>query len=78
MQTSPTGIDFIAGNEGLTLTVKNDEGHEMIGYGHDLLPGESFPNGITEDQARDILVSDLAKVDAAMNKQSLALDLNQN
>ena len=78
MKTSPAGIAFIAKNEGFTATPKGDFGHEVIGHGHDLLPGESFPNGITEEEAQALLESDVAKVDAAMNAQHLALDLNQN
>lgn len=78
MQTSQAGLDFIAGNEGLTLTVKDDVGRKVIGYGHDLLPGESFSNGITKDEAITLMESDVAKVDEAMRHQHLALDLNQN
>ena len=78
MQTDQNGLDFIKANEGLTLTVKNDVGHGMIGYGHDLLPGESYPDGITQDQADALLASDVAKVDAQLNRQGLTGIVNQN
>jgi GH24 family phage-related lysozyme (muramidase) len=44
----------------------------MIVYGIDI------SNGITLDQAGYILDQDVAEVDAGMNAQHLALDLNQN
>jgi lysozyme len=78
MKTSAAGIAFIAKNEGFAATVQGDFGHLVIGHGHDLLPGESFPNGITEAEAQTLLEADVAKVDAAMNAQHLALDLDQN
>ena len=78
MQTDTAGLQFIIGNEGFTPVPKGDFGHQVIGHGHDILPGESFPNGIDEDAAWTLLESDVAKVDAAMNAQHLALDFNQN
>ena len=78
MQTSENGLKFIATNEGFTATPKGDFGHQVIGYGHDILPGESFPKPITPAQGWTEMCSDVAKVDAAMNAQRLALDLNQN
>lgn len=78
MKTSQAGIEFIAKNEGFAPTVQGDFGHEVIGHGHDLLPGERFPNGITEAEADTLLAADTAKVDAAMNAQQLSLDFNQN
>jgi lysozyme len=78
MQTDLAGRQFIIGNEGFTPIPKGDYGHQVIGHGHDILPGESFPNGIDEAAAWVLLQSDVAKVDAAMNAQHLALDFNQN
>jgi lysozyme len=78
MNTSPAGIKFIADNEGFCSHAQGDYGHLVIGHGHDLLPGESYPDGITLDQAGGLLQQDIAKVDAAMNAQHLALDFNQN
>ena len=78
MQTDTAGLQFIISNEGFTPMPTGDFGHQVIGHGHDILPGEDFSAGIDEDQAWTLLVSDVAKVDAAMNAQHLALDFNQN
>jgi len=77
MQTSEAGLNFIAGQEWFTPTVKPDCGHQMCGYGHDLLPGESFPNGITRLQAWILLEDDVAKWDHAIAAHKLALTQNQ-
>lgn len=66
MQTSQAGLDFIAKNEGLSLKVYNDNGKPCVGYGHDLLLGESYPDGITTLQARLLLEKDVALRDALM------------
>ena len=78
MNTSPAGRKFITYNEGFCSHAQGDYGHLVIGYGHDLLPGESYPDGISLDQAEGLLQQDIAKVDASMNAQHLALDFNQN
>lgn len=78
MKTSPAGRKFIADNEGFCSHAQGDYGHLVIGYGHDLLPGESYLDGISLDQAEGLLQQDIAKVDASMNAQHLALDFNQN
>jgi GH24 family phage-related lysozyme (muramidase) len=78
MNTSQNGIRFIMAQEGLTLVVKGDTGGKQeIGYGHDLLPGESFPDGITQLAALGLLISDVAKVDPAVNALSWTLTQNQ-
>jgi len=59
MVTSENGIAFIKRNEGFAAKVYSDNGHEAIGYGHDLLPGESFLQ-ISQDQADMLLRQDLA------------------
>jgi len=79
MRTSPVGLALIKRCESLRLKVYKDAaGLPTIGYGHKLLPGETFSNGITEPLASVLLQEDVDKVDAAMNAQHLALDLNQN
>jgi lysozyme len=68
MQTSSLGYALIRREEGLTLTVKGDTGAKQeIGYGHDLLPGESFPNGIDQDEAERLLQQDVPKCERALN-----------
>ena len=59
MRTSENGIAFLKRNEGFVAHVYNDNGKPAIGYGHDLLPGESYPDGITMEQADSLLRTDL-------------------
>lgn len=67
MQLSPAGLGFIASNEGFVDHVYDDAaGIPTIGYGHKLLPGESFPDGITPSQGQAMLFKDLALVQNAL------------
>ena len=81
MQTSPNGILFIRKNEGVRLSIYDDNGHPAIGYGHDLTQQEIvsgvYVNGITIDQAAALLQADLtARYEPTVNE--LAPDANQN
>ena len=81
MQTSPNGILFIRKNEGVRLSIYNDNGHPAIGYGHDLTQHEItsgiYVNGITIDQAAALLQADLtARYEPTVNE--LAPQANQN
>ncbi len=67
MQTSTAGIAFIKTNEGFVAHVYDDNGKPCIGYGHDLLPEESFPHPITEDEAELLLRGDLALIEVTLN-----------
>ena len=67
MNISQAGYGLIKDEEGFTPVAKGDFGHMEIGYGHDLLPGESYPNGITQAQANGILVQDVLKAETALN-----------
>ncbi len=78
MNASERCRDAIKGFEGLTLTVKQDCGQQEIGYGHDLLPGESYPDGIDEAKAETLLTEDIAKADAAVNDLGLNLAQGQH
>ena len=93
MRTSANGLALIKQFEGLRLQVYKDAaGLATIGYGHKitsdegealavLINGKWIPyhtTGIADAQANALLQSDVDKVDAAMNAQHLALDLNQN
>lgn len=68
MTTSVAGVEAIKKFEGLSLQVYGDNGHPCVGYGHDLLPGESYPDGITQEQAEAILTADLLKYESAVNE----------
>lgn len=70
MQTSPDGRKLIEGFEGLVLHEYDDFRQppvRTIGYGHALRGGESYPNGITQQQADDLLASDLRIAESAIN-----------
>lgn len=67
MQTGREGIELIKGFEGLRLSKYQDVvGKWTIGYGHLILPSESFPNPLTEKQAEDLLRKDLATSEAGV------------
>ena len=81
MVTSQNGILFIRKNEGVRLSVYNDNGHPAIGYGHDLTQHEIvsgvYVNGITIDQAAALIQADLtARYEPTVNE--LAPQANQN
>jgi lysozyme len=60
MQLSAAGLELIKRSEGFRgHTYLDVNGLPTIGYGHRLLHTESFPNGIGEAQAAEILRSDV-------------------
>ena len=67
MTTSENGYQLIRDEEGFTPIAKGDFGHLEIGFGHDLLPGESYPNGIDIAHAEFLLSADVAKCEIALN-----------
>jgi lysozyme len=70
MTTSPPGYQLIRDEEGLTLTVKGDTGGKQeVGYGHDLVPPESYPNGIDLATAEFLLSADVARCEIAVNSR---------
>ena len=78
MQVDQAGLEFIARWEGTVLHVYKDiVGIPTIGVGHVLLPGESFPNGITKEQALTILAKDVKKCEDAIAKY-VSVPLTQN
>lgn len=68
MKTSTAGIALIKRFEGFSETVYKDAaGHPTIGYGHCLLPGETF-EVISEQEAQCLLAEDLAVAEQAIEK----------
>lgn len=68
MQTSEAGLDMIARLEGEVLHVYKDAvGILTVGIGHVVKPGESFSQGITREQSRQLLRDDVKVVEAAVN-----------
>ena len=81
MRTSSKGINLIKEFEGIQLQKYRDSvGKWTIGVGHLILPNESFDKGITENQAIDLLIKDLTRVEIFINSYVTHhnLDLNQN
>ncbi|EOI5856534.1 TPA: glycoside hydrolase family protein [Klebsiella aerogenes] len=58
---------------GMFRVYKDSLGFPTIGYGHLLKPGESFPNGITEETANKILYDDMVSARNDSYKLGLAL-----
>jgi lysozyme len=64
MELSVAGLELLKYSEGFRSQAYLDSnGLPTIGYGHKLLPQESFPDGITEAQASGILASDLRQAE---------------
>lgn len=69
MQFSTAGLDLLKRSEGFRSRVYLDvSGHPSIGYGHRLLHPESFPNGVDEPQATEILRSDVRDAEQAVSR----------
>jgi lysozyme len=78
MKTSDMGLTFLSHWEGEVLHVYKDQvGVPTIGVGHALKAGESFPNGITHDQAMTLLSHDAAIAESAINGHT-TVTLTQN
>jgi GH24 family phage-related lysozyme (muramidase) len=67
MITSENGYQLIRDEEGFSPIAKGDYGHQEIGFGHDLLPGEAFADGIDRGQGEFLLEHDVAKAEDALN-----------
>ncbi|MGD0627702.1 MAG: lysozyme [Terracidiphilus sp.] len=69
MQLSAAGLDLIKRSEGLRgRTYLDVAGVPTIGYGHRLLVHESFPDGISEEQAAEMLAQDVRQAKQAVER----------
>lgn len=69
MQLSTEGLELIKRSEGFRGQCYLDvAGFPSIGYGHRLLPHESFPNGIGEAEAVNILTVDVRQAEEAVGR----------
>ena len=69
MKLSVAGLELLKRSEGFRgRTYKDANGFPTIGYGHRLLHPESFPDGIGEAQAAEILASDLRDAEQAVER----------
>ena len=77
MQLSAQGLELIKNSEGFRSQQYLDaSGLATIGYGHRVVPPESFPNGITEEQAAAILLTDVRRAEQAISRL-VAVPLSQ-
>jgi lysozyme len=69
MKFSAVGMELLKKSEGFRNRVYRDAaGFPTIGYGHRLLHPDSFPNGINEPQAAEILASDVRDAEQAVQR----------
>ena len=69
MQLSADGLALLKQSEGFRSTVYLDAaGLRTIGYGHSMLPVETFPLGITEAEATAILSKDVAIAEGVVSR----------
>ena len=67
MELSAAGLNLVKVSEGFrSQTYLDLNGFPTIGYGHKILPGESFPDGIDEPTAAAILEKDLQTAEHAV------------
>jgi lysozyme len=69
MKLSDAGLSLVKVNEGERSKIYPDvAGFPTVGYGHKLLPGESYPNGITEERATELLREDVGWAESAVSR----------
>ncbi len=69
MKFSAAGMNLLKQSEGFRSRVYLDvAGFPTIGYGHRLLHPDSFPNGIDEPQAANLLLSDVRDAEQAVQR----------
>jgi lysozyme len=69
MKLSGAGLELLKKAEGFSSHIYKDvNGFPTIGYGHRLLHPESFPAGISESQAAEILVSDVREAEQTVGR----------
>ena len=83
MTISPAQLQLTADTETFQPNTYSDgvdsSGNQAysIGYGHQLTPGESYPNGISQADALQLLNSDMGNVIDAINNYGLSLTQGQ-
>lgn len=78
MRISREGLILLKEFEGLRLKEYIDAGGYLsIGYGHLLQDGERFENGITLEEAENMLIADVADAESVVESM-VTVDLSQN
>jgi lysozyme len=69
MHLSSAGLELLKKSEGFRDRIYADvAGFRTVGFGHRLLPGEAYPNGINLEQAETILRADIAVAEGAVER----------
>jgi lysozyme len=69
MQLSAEGLELIKRFEGFRGQQYTDvAGFPTIGYGHRVVPPESFPGGVSEPQAANLLAGDVSAAECAVGR----------
>lgn len=77
MNLSAAGLALLKVSEGFrSQTYFDVAGFKTIGFGHRLTPGEAFPEGVTINEANDILAHDIAIAEASV-KHLVTVPLTQ-
>ena len=76
---SSSGLERIRSSESFIARPYDDGvGNQTIGYGHMVLPGESFTGGISEAKGQELFATDVSRiVDPAMDRVTTPLSQNQ-
>lgn len=78
MKMSATGLQLIKDSEGFVGHVYLDAvGKPTVGYGHLIKAGEDFSDGLTEEQATELLQNDVEWAENAVTA-AVTVQLNQN
>jgi lysozyme len=78
LSISQAGVNFIAQHEEFRSSVYlDDAGRPTIGYGHELKPEESFPDGMTKEEAETLLRNDISVAEKTVQKR-VTVNLTQN
>jgi lysozyme len=68
MKLTDSGLQLIAKFEGFSPYPYKDAQGQSVGFGHFILPSDTFTYPMTEAQAYDLLKQDAAKADAAVTR----------
>jgi lysozyme len=77
LSPSKEGLAFLKAREGFAAGVYADVAAiTTVGYGHKIRLGESFPNGVTREEAERLFAADVAAAAAAV-RRLVRVDLTQ-
>ncbi len=67
MHLSAEGLKLLMKSEGFRRrTYRDAAGFKTIGYGHRILPGEAFPDALSDDEAAKLLDNDVTLAEEAV------------